>query len=429
MNKASKDEVADTFVCLVLAAELDTDEIERLRDIAHNRSGAGKRALDAKLKRARREHAERQAQENRQPRIAERRDPRPQIPAPANDAPWLPQMQVLNDVLGKSCEPEPPMRGAEGFVLQVRVRRVPKMHLLTASSGMGQPAARRGDILPSIEKALTTETYSDRILGESGTASVPAFTVQTFTGNNVMPRGDLASRSLPLRLAVDRPDPENRLFLHPEPIAWTEANRGRILQALYTILLGNPRLLAYNSEQAPTRFKPWWHLVGSAVEHAAAQHARIAEEEEHWFAADPHPSCPPAPIKFAELFLTGEAEDGQSVGLAIVLDVLRRRWPNGFKSADVASYAGDAEEGAVAFKAALEQATGKLLKVISSPKIAWLLKCLVDAPVTSRGMLSIGSGITVRAQDNMSLYAQYDAVTHTGNTTDETIAAGLRIRF
>ena len=41
-------------------------------------------------------------------------------------------MRVLNQVLGSSPDPEPPMRDVEGFVVQVRVRRVPKMHLLTA---------------------------------------------------------------------------------------------------------------------------------------------------------------------------------------------------------------------------------------------------------------------------------------------------------
>src|SRR4051812_2914689 len=65
---------------------------------------------------------------------------------------------------------------------------------------------------PSIEKALTAETYSDRVLGESRTLNVPAYTVQVFTGNNVTARGDLASRALNARLTVDRPDPENRAF-------------------------------------------------------------------------------------------------------------------------------------------------------------------------------------------------------------------------
>jgi hypothetical protein len=202
-----------------------------------------------------------------------------------------------------------------------------------------------------------------------------------FTGNNITSRGDLVSRSLPVRLAVDRSDPENRSFVHPDPIAWTEVNRGRILQSLYTVLLGNPRLRDLSAAQPPTRFKTWWHLVGSAIEHAAARHARVTEEKERRLVAAPCSSCPPKPISFRDLFLAGDADDEQSVGLAIVLDVLRRLWPDGFKSADVASYAGLAEEGAIAFKSALEQPSGSLLKTVSSPTVAWRLKGLVDAPV------------------------------------------------
>ena len=121
--------------------------------------------------------------------------------------------------------------------------------------------------------------------------------------------------------------------------------------------------------------------MGSVVEHAAAQHARTVEDEVKWLVADPHPTCPPVPIRFAELFLAGEADEEQSAGLATVLDVLRRKWPTGCKSADVARYAGEAEEGAIAFRTALEQASGKPLRIISSPTIAWCLKALIDTPV------------------------------------------------
>src|SRR5262249_15238368 len=130
----------------------------------------------------------------------------------------------------------------------------------------------RGSLIscPSIEKVLTTEFYSDRILGESTVKTVPTYTVMVFTGNNIMPRGDLASRALLVRLRVDRADPENRQFSRPDPIGWTGANRGRILGALFTILLGNPRRRQRPSERspAPTRFKEWWDMVGSAVEYA-----------------------------------------------------------------------------------------------------------------------------------------------------------------
>ena len=57
---------------------------------------------------------------------------------------------------------------------------------------------------PSIEKSLTAAVYSDRVLGQTGTRTVPATTVNFFTGNNIAPRGDLSSRSLQVRLAVDR---------------------------------------------------------------------------------------------------------------------------------------------------------------------------------------------------------------------------------
>ena len=47
---------------------------------------------------------------------------------------------------------------------------------------------------PHIEKSLTAATYSDRVLGATGTRTVPATTVNLFTGNNITARGDMASR-------------------------------------------------------------------------------------------------------------------------------------------------------------------------------------------------------------------------------------------
>jgi hypothetical protein len=125
---------------------------------------------------------------------------------------------------------------------------------------------------PVIEATLTSPTYSDRVLGVSETAEVPATAIQAFTGNNIRPTGDLASRSLVLRLNVDRPDPENRSFSHVDPLGWTACHREEILNALYKLLIYNPYQAA-PTEQRPqpkTRFKNWWSLVGAAVEAAAA---------------------------------------------------------------------------------------------------------------------------------------------------------------
>jgi hypothetical protein len=235
---------------------------------------------------------------------------------------------------------------------------------------------------PSIEKALTTEIYSDRVLGESEQRQVPAYTIQAFTGNNITPRSDLASRSLLARLTVDRPDPENRIFRHADAVAWTEAQRGQILANLYTVLLGNLRLATAQQKPADTRFKPWWHLVGAAVEYAAQQHRRIETDPANWLTVDPSP-CPPKPFRFRDLFLEGEADDEQAGNLATVLSMLSNKfsaWT--FQASDVATFAGRADEQSIAFKAALELATGKSLPIISAPAISARLRAVKDTPVT-----------------------------------------------
>ena len=51
-------------------------------------------------------------------------------------------------------------------------------------------------------------------------------------------------------------------------------HRVEILRAFYMVLLGNPTLKEPRDAPMKTRFKMWWRLVGSAVEHAAEQAAR-----------------------------------------------------------------------------------------------------------------------------------------------------------
>ena len=122
---------------------------------------------------------------------------------------------------------------------------------------------------PAIEKALTSPEISDRVLQESRSETASAATVQIFNGNNIGPKGDMTSRSFRITINVDRPDPENRPFVHPDPLAWTAQNRQKILRCLYTILI-------YGCQNRPagqvqkTRFKDWWSLCGWPVELAAS---------------------------------------------------------------------------------------------------------------------------------------------------------------
>jgi hypothetical protein len=172
---------------------------------------------------------------------------------------------------------------------------------------------------PHVERACTSATYIDRKLGVTEAIATAASTIHFFTGNNIAPKGDLTSRSLHIRLKVDRPDPENREFKHPDPVGWTEDRRAKILAALYTVLIGNPMLKRARNAACKTRFKPWWRLVGAAVEHGA----EVMGKE----------------VDFQELFMEQDEDDEEAASLADALAIMEGLWPDGFKAEDVAKLA------------------------------------------------------------------------------------------
>jgi len=242
---------------------------------------------------------------------------------------------------------------------------------------------------PTIEKILTASSYSDRILGETGISTVPAHTILAFTGNNVAPRGDLASRSLVARLDVDRPDPENRPFRHTEPVAWTLANRGKLLRALYTVMLANPQLKA--NVPPKTRFKTWWHLVGSAIEHAA--HEMVVRGKSHARDSAGLPNAPATEVDFVKLFAMVEVDDEDQSDLADVLRILDAAFnPPGkqgalFKAKDVAaaintaSHGGKVVDEAAVLRSFFASADKKEQGAVGSKTVGHKLVSILDAPI------------------------------------------------
>jgi hypothetical protein len=161
---------------------------------------------------------------------------------------------------------------------------------------------------PHIEKSCTTLYYADRKLGVSEMVATAASSIHLFTGNNVGPGADLASRSLHVRIEVEQADPENREFKHPDPVGWTENNRAEILHALFVVLLGNPALSLPREAPMKTRFKLWQRLVGSAVEHAV----ELMDQQQK--------------IDFSALFRTMDEEDEEEASLADVLNMMSELW-------------------------------------------------------------------------------------------------------
>jgi hypothetical protein len=205
---------------------------------------------------------------------------------------------------------------------------------------------------PHIEKSCTAAYYADRKLGVSEMVATAASTIHFFTGNNIGPRGDLASRSLEIRLELDRHDPENRQFKHPDPIVWTD-----------TLLVGNPTLKKRRSAPMRTRFKMWYRLVGSAVEHAAM----LA-----------NPDCE---VDFQKLFLAREDDDEDSTSLAEALAIMAAVWPVTFEASEVARLVNDqGDQRGAALREFLY--SGAPATYIATPKsIGKRLKSHLDEPV------------------------------------------------
>ena len=107
-----------------------TSTIEQadLRQLAKKLSGARLPVIDDALKSAKQQQAAQNAEAARARQAARRQDPRPYIRSPFPDEPWLPQMDVLNEVIGGVISAKPPSRDIDGDAMWVRKLPVPNMH-------------------------------------------------------------------------------------------------------------------------------------------------------------------------------------------------------------------------------------------------------------------------------------------------------------
>lgn len=120
---------------------------------------------------------------------------------------------------------------------------------------------------PALDAALTATLWKDRLLGKNASVTVPNLMMWAVTGNNLSIGGDLARRTLHIRLESRVEDPENRTgFKHHPLLPWVEAERPRLVAATLTILrahavAGRPSC----NVKAWGSFESWSSVVASAV--------------------------------------------------------------------------------------------------------------------------------------------------------------------
>ena len=118
----------------------------------------------------------------------------------------------------------------------------------------------------SLAALLTSEEYSDRVLGESRSESVPSTALVTLSGNNLVLKGDMARRILRCRIDPRTERPHQRAFDF-DPVEVVKMHRSNLVAAALTILKAhflNPPAQRIGPGRTAS-FEGWDDLVRQAV--------------------------------------------------------------------------------------------------------------------------------------------------------------------
>ncbi|MGH3631645.1 MAG: hypothetical protein ACRDRL_29930 [Sciscionella sp.] len=149
---------------------------------------------------------------------------------------------------------------------------------------------------PILARLITEHTWSDRRLGSSANVAYANDRLWLATGNNLAVGGDMASRTVLVRLDPDMPHPEERAgFTIPDLPQWimAQANRRTLLQHVLTLVVdwcanGAPQADGVTMRQ----FTPWARAVGGFLAHHGIegfltnvdQVRAVDESDEEWTA-------------------------------------------------------------------------------------------------------------------------------------------------
>ena len=133
-------------------------------------------------------------------------------------------------------------------------------------AGLGQHPARPGDLVP-IDREVADDADLFRPCPRRDRLPCGAPARRSSYSTAIASRRSATSPRVRCRSGSTSTGPIRRTASLPTPIRWAGRSRiaARSLRALYTILLGNPRLAGGEQEPAKTRFRPWWHLVRCAA--------------------------------------------------------------------------------------------------------------------------------------------------------------------
>jgi hypothetical protein len=134
LAKADAADIVAVLVELLSQAAVEPADEEALLAYARERAGVGLRAIQRQIKKARAAGAAEQKKEAHERRMAERADPRPSLPVPAPDAPWLPVMNTCNAVVEASRARVPAARSIGNDVALARRVKIANLHAFSRAT-------------------------------------------------------------------------------------------------------------------------------------------------------------------------------------------------------------------------------------------------------------------------------------------------------
>jgi hypothetical protein len=122
---------------------------------------------------------------------------------------------------------------------------------------------------PILAQALSSETWTDRILGASKNVDLAQHAVWVATGNNVEISGDLPRRCYVIRLDPKLAQPAQRKFERPDLMRWTREHRGDLLAACFILA----RRWFVQGQKDPegnpwATFDDWRRFIGGILQEA-----------------------------------------------------------------------------------------------------------------------------------------------------------------
>ncbi len=121
----------------------------------------------------------------------------------------------------------------------------------------------------SLSMVLTIPTWTDRILGQTRTVSIPVRCSWFVTANNPTFSTEMARRTVRTRIdpRCDRPQDRGG-WRHPELLAWIDDRRGELIWAFCVLVrtyvtAGRPKF----SGKALGSYERWSHVIGGILEH------------------------------------------------------------------------------------------------------------------------------------------------------------------